>query len=410
MPKKTRPPLEINGETWTYLGGGSFNYAYVNKDRTTVLKIMQPKESNGLGTDAEVPETDTPERSVRLWNEINPTPPFATEFKMEDGTTAWTCPYVSGEEPNGMELSIALINVFNKCQRIVIDGTSEKNFIKLKNGEILCVDIGLALQLDLAEEATLKTINDTIDRQALPRLKRRDSVTSNDVWQQRFYSMYSRDGGVFDNHAEYGDFKIAVNTAKSLLFIKKYRPDIVKVDFLKNNIALIGKLAAAYDQDYRTHKQRKNTKLNPQIIVDAKEILNQIAPNNLDSLKKSLKTNLERYIISRGKIEKSHEKINKITLHSNLSSFFRSSKQKNKLLFVQRLIENIEKAQSFEEIKSLITKARNDPIFNSPSIFRSELKQKTLAFCNVILDSSAQFFNLELKEEAGAASRITPTK
>lgn len=45
---------------WVKIGQGSYNTAYKDENSTLVFKVQLDKSN-----------TDTPERSVRLWNEIN---------------------------------------------------------------------------------------------------------------------------------------------------------------------------------------------------------------------------------------------------------------------------------------------------------------------------------------------------
>ena len=51
---------------WIFLDEGTYNKVYVDKNRTTVLKIAKKASINQNGINL-----DSPERSVQLWNEIN---------------------------------------------------------------------------------------------------------------------------------------------------------------------------------------------------------------------------------------------------------------------------------------------------------------------------------------------------
>ncbi len=143
---------------WSYIGRGTYNDVYINQDRTMVLKI---KKTHSFG---QLPATDLPERSVRLWNEFNgdkfqgrKAELHSTEI--DDPTHnrqgryhGWVCPYVEGRQASDEEISNALIEIFNKTGRIVVDAPSPKNFITTPSGEVVCVDIGYALQAQLQEE------------------------------------------------------------------------------------------------------------------------------------------------------------------------------------------------------------------------------------------------------------------
>jgi hypothetical protein len=94
-----------------------------------------------------LPITDLPERSVRLWNEINPDlEPEATLISTEMGD-GWACPFIKGVQASDHEMSVALIDIFNRTGRIVVDATAPENFIKTPSGKVVCIDIGMALQI-----------------------------------------------------------------------------------------------------------------------------------------------------------------------------------------------------------------------------------------------------------------------
>ena len=88
----------IKLEDMTLLGEGGFNKTYKYGDR--VVKIA--KLSNG----DESPEQalDTPLRSVRLWNEINPKHQAKLE-ELSDIGPAWSAPFISGRQSTDSENS-----------------------------------------------------------------------------------------------------------------------------------------------------------------------------------------------------------------------------------------------------------------------------------------------------------------
>ncbi len=47
---------------WKDLGKGSYNNTYISPDGLSVLKVCHKEDA----------KTDSPERSVRIWNELNP--------------------------------------------------------------------------------------------------------------------------------------------------------------------------------------------------------------------------------------------------------------------------------------------------------------------------------------------------
>lgn len=131
------------GIEWEYLAHGSFNVAYRSQDGTQVLKIPRYTDER----------TDTPERAVRLWNELNPEFPA----KLTTARLGWIAPYIEGTEPTQAEIATKLIDIYWRTNRIVVDasavGSSSAigNFKKvtLSNGtqEIICIDPGAAVLL-----------------------------------------------------------------------------------------------------------------------------------------------------------------------------------------------------------------------------------------------------------------------
>ena len=214
---------------WLYLGAGSYNRAFRSKDGLEVLKIQKNKADM----------TDTPERSVRLWEQLNPAPPgpppppYICEHDFKLG---WVCPYVEGRQSTDSEMSEALIGIYTRSQRIVVDATAPKNFVTMRpkdkddKGQVVCVDIGMALKLERREDQ---------------------------FFEQSYASLHAWDDlqEVYDEWlpVESRRYPHTVDTVKALLFIKINRPDIMDVDFLKNDYALISKFSSAYTEQ-RAHR------------------------------------------------------------------------------------------------------------------------------------------------------------
>lgn len=199
--------FEKLGAGWVRLGAGSYNFVYLNRKRNLILKIAQNKSES----------TDTPERSVRLWNIINAhiSPP-AKITHLNKGFEAWTCPFIYGEQASEKEITHALIRIFNRVGRIVIDALSSGNFIKTPSGEVVCVDIGMALLLEYRNENKL-----------LPQKNRRrqKSIVSLNAWTNFLRS------DIFHYFNSPGFF-LSNTTIKALLYIKSYFPNITNADFL----------------------------------------------------------------------------------------------------------------------------------------------------------------------------------
>ena len=85
---------------WVPLAGGGNNEVYVNFKTRMVFKTVHNFEF----------DTDTPERSVRLWNLLNPTvrPKAKITTVKIDGVkiTGWTCPYIQNQYSKDLPPSI----------------------------------------------------------------------------------------------------------------------------------------------------------------------------------------------------------------------------------------------------------------------------------------------------------------
>lgn len=223
---------------WTFLGEGAFNQTYRNGN--LIFKVAKENSTSTQFNPADV--MDNYARSVRIWNEINSNlhpPAYIHTTKIDGNTvTGWVCPFVDGVQASDEEISQKLIDIYNKTGRVIFDADVPENFIKTPAGEIICIDIGLALQLELR------------DTSQLIGLQRKSSFSSLDSW----YDMQSASTEWLENQVdriEYRpDLKQASKTEKTihaLLFIKLHRPDIVDVSFLNNNPQYLDVLAHAYD-------------------------------------------------------------------------------------------------------------------------------------------------------------------
>ena len=133
---------------WIRIGKGSYNVAYRSEDSRLVFKVAQDDSP-----------TDIPERSVRLWNLLNPNlqPPAQVSRQKISGkwVTGWTCPFVVGVQASDKEIRQGLIDVFNRTGRIIMDAVAPDNFLKTRNGDIVCIDIGHALEMEKRESLAL---------------------------------------------------------------------------------------------------------------------------------------------------------------------------------------------------------------------------------------------------------------
>lgn len=188
---------------------------------------------------------DTPERSVRLWNEINPTMPatlvrvnFSHQNKRVENQLAWSAPFIQGKNASDSETMNAVINIFNKTQRIIYDANNRGDFIPLENGTTVCVDIGVALKM--------------------PRL-------SGPASRQRLLSDASKQRSFFFKEQvsqiqRCMDMPKTISTIKALSFIASERPDIVNVLFLKSKPELLELLSRGSES--ATMREKALTELN----------------------------------------------------------------------------------------------------------------------------------------------------
>lgn len=89
-------------DKWEFLGSGSYNRAYINRGTNTVFNTQ---------SESVAAATDSPERSVRLWNEINPHLRPKAEVMTIMGEKGWTCPFVEGTQATDKEMRLALVDI-----------------------------------------------------------------------------------------------------------------------------------------------------------------------------------------------------------------------------------------------------------------------------------------------------------
>lgn len=213
---------------WVPLGHGSYNMAYRNEDSTLVFKVAMNHSPN-----------DLPERSVRLWNLLNPNiqPPARIAKQKINGrlVKGWICPFVKGVQANDKEIRGALLDIFNRTGRIIMDANARENFLRTPSGDIVCIDIGHALEMEHRE---------TVELIGIPR---KPSLTSLET-----YDEYDSPGGRAWLNKREKNFPKSIRTIKALSFIKLHRPDITNVNFLKRSPKTIKLLAKAYDKNKGT--------------------------------------------------------------------------------------------------------------------------------------------------------------
>ena len=146
---------------WNFLGKGNYNVAFFNRERTTVLKIQHTLDDQDSKIDA-------PSRSIRLWNEINSqlTPQakiYKHHFKDQwfqgakiEVDIGWTCPFISGREATLNEIKDALVEIYNRTGRVVLDAIVPGNFKRTAQGKVICIDIGMSFRIQKFEDSDLR--------------------------------------------------------------------------------------------------------------------------------------------------------------------------------------------------------------------------------------------------------------
>lgn len=322
-------------QDWELLGIGTYNSAYINKQKTLVLKIQHHQVYKDS-------ITDLPQRSARLWNEINEhlyPKAFLASTELGDG---WVCPYIEGKQATDTEMTQALLDLYSRTGRVVIDAPAPNNFLRTHIGKIICVDIGLALQIASKEETYLEG-----------GLKRRASKTSRDAWDDLAFGY----GAFFYTHSFTSPR--TVQTIKALLFIKTLRPDITDVTFLKTNVPLIEQLANAYDEQNMTLSQKYLKKLDSSLassISQQKKLSSvmmqtvlKVHPISFATVQASCIEQLDRYIKSRGTID-IHGTYNPSWVTRLFKDMQRTTKKVDE---AQQLKQAVLRATSLDELKDI---------------------------------------------------------
>lgn len=314
---------------------GSYNKIYINEEQKLILKVQKLLNNS---TDA----YDTPKRSVELYNLLNPDPKFkAVEYDDPEHGKGWVCPFVEGTQASDQEISDKLIDIFNKTGRIVIDATARRNFLKTNEDQIVCVDVGMALEMERKEEARYES-----------GITRKRSEISLEAW---FHNKESFNSNFFKESSK--TYPKSTNLIKAMIFIKSHRPDILNVNFLKDDQEFVNKLAEAYD------KRAENPKAD--VMMTLKLLKEKYAPIRLQGIKASCIEELKRYIASRGTVDTTGA----FTPGGITARFRNNMTTGRKVAAANGLIKTIEQAKSFKDIQEAISTLRQDKEITSGIIF-----------------------------------------
>lgn len=211
---------------WEYFGSGAYNHVYCNEEKTLIFKVQQ---SDLKGVEQLL---DTPERSIRLWNEINyhlepkaaaieSTVPESyhkkDRYRIPGGLhVGWSVPFVNGENSSNNEICSAIIDIYNRTGRAILDAIVPGNFKTLNNGQVVCVDIGMALRLQ--KEQDERGVENT-------------SFASIFAWDSAFKEIYLP---WFNEESKQSQNKNVIITTKALVVMQQLFPYYVNVDFLRD--------------------------------------------------------------------------------------------------------------------------------------------------------------------------------
>jgi len=325
---------------WKKIGHGSYNTVYLSSDGRKVLKIQRKHNTKDA-------EYDCPERSVRLWNEINShiLPKAYVVYSSEYGK-GWVCPYVDGNKANDKEIAMELINIFNSTGRVVVDATVNKNFIRSKNGKVVCIDMGMAARIEGIENKYTSIYG-----------RRKGSLVSNNSWRNLSKS--------YTEHFKLSkkNYPKSINIIQALLYITINLPHISHVNLLKFNDKIIKKLARAYESCTEIDDSKFSDEIENYVFKESKEedvdlLIEQDL--KLRNIKESIKSNLLKYINSRGIINQ-----DQMFIASFSTLFFRNVTLTNyKVNKTQLLIRRIDEINSLRDLQELIGNAQEDSMLS----------------------------------------------
>lgn len=342
------------------LGSGNYNNAMRHGNR--VFKYQNNKVNAKSST-------DSAERSTRLFNQINGHLGIKAELlenqvvidpqsNQPEIKSGWTCPFIEGQQASDAEISKELIKIFNRTRRIVMDAPGDKNFLKTKEGLIICIDIGMALELEATESQALLDPNQSDQ-----------SLVSNNVWRQLkpTYTKY------FQHHQS--NFPETVNTLKALIFIREHSL-MHDASCLERDPALINQFARAYDLQLQSPGHED--------IKKAEDQLNQIKPATFENLKNSCIEELERYINSRGSM------IDNKFSPSLITRFFRNVElTRTKVTAANELITELKSASvdDLATIREKILQFRKNEALTKAGPNRTSGLDVCLKICSLIMET-----------------------
>lgn len=366
------PHPRLLKDQWTVLGHGTYNLAF--KKDNQVFKVQRRLNDR----------TDTPERAVRLWNIINPNLEPAAQLATHNvplqlaGKTiyvpvdGWVLPFVEGQQASQEDIQQKLLEIYTDTGRIIFDAIAANNFLKTTDGQIVCIDIGLALEMDRRESATLVGLS---RKPSLDSLQNWDSYSTTYInWLKNNQSNYP----------------IVIDTVKALLLIKMLRPDIVDVTFLTPK--LIGEFSKAFDD---VSGSSVNAKLRRQKAIAT---LESIQSPKLESLKQFCRNWFQSYLESYALRIDGNDEVSPNDRDSELSHFSLTT-DALKINAMVELMKAINRANTQDECITLINTAYQvyQNAFNEYAIGSKESSE--LNFSEISFTSEEEPVFQELRQQ-----------
>jgi len=135
--KLTENVSKANLASIPLIGEGSYNRVYRYGEY-----VYKQRKNTALAM-------DDPERSVRIFNEVNVALNGETEEKAEviDKHNLWKQRFIKGRMPSGLEMAEIILKIFLETKRIYLDAYCKDNILKEKDtGKVYCPDPGLMIR------------------------------------------------------------------------------------------------------------------------------------------------------------------------------------------------------------------------------------------------------------------------
>lgn len=251
--------FQYKDQKWTFYDYGAYNAAFRSEDGKQLLKVTHPNTGQSL--------TNLAERAAAVWNEINPGHP-AAPCHIIHGYDAWVAPFIEGRPSTPYEVIGKLIDIFNSTRRVVIDAFGPGNFLTTADGQVICVDVGLALCLERRME---RSVSD--DSIATWEGSPRRSISSEKKNSLNYLASLTQVGGHNRDHVHY---------IFALLFLAEHMPEIEDASFLLGNTQLVNYIAVRY-QMLECHSEHQ--------MYDAHEALRQQVSEKINDARRGIQSN-----------------------------------------------------------------------------------------------------------------------